>query len=183
MDEQKLKQILKSHGKWLRGEEGGERANLHGADLRNTNLLGVNLRGAYLGGADLRWANLRGADLFEADLVEANLFGADLFGANLFGANLRGAYLGGADLSEKIIQVGPIGSRKNYTVYWANRNIVQCGCWNGGKGGSLAEFKKRIDEVYPEDKPETLRYRREYLAAIAMFEMIRGEEKHNEANS
>ena len=132
MDEKELQQILESHGKWLRGEEGGERANLHGADLRNTNLLGVNL---------------------------------------------RGAYLGGADLSEKIIQVGPIGSRKNYTVYWANRNIVQCGCWNGGKGGSLAEFKKRIDEVYPEDKPETLRYRREYLAAIAMFEMLRGEEE------
>ena len=132
MDEQKLKQILESHGKWLRGEEGGERANLREADLR---------------GANLREADLRGANLYEANLYE------------------------------KIIQVGPIGSRKSYTIYWADRNIVQCGCWRDYEGGSLAEFKQRIDEVYPADKPETLRYRREYLAAIAMFEMIRGEEE------
>ena len=157
MDEQKLKQILESHGKWLRGEEGGERANLRGA-------------------------NLYGADLCGANLREANLCGANLCGANLCGANLCGANLRGANLREKIIQVGPIGSRKSYTIYWADRNIVQCGCWKDYEGGSLAEFKQRINDVYPADKLETLRYRREYLAAIAMFEMIRGEEKHNEAN-
>ena len=155
MDKQKLKQILESHGKWLRGEEGGERANLREADLY---------------GSDLREANLRGADLCEANLREADLRGADLCEANLRGANLYEV-----NLPEKIIQVGPIGSRKSYTIYWADRNIVQCGCWKDYEGGSLAEFKQRIDEVYPEDKPETLRYRREYLAAIAMFEMLRGE--------
>ena len=162
MDEQKLNQILKSHGKWLRGEEGGERANLRGADLFE---------------ADLYWADLREADLRWADLYGANLCRANLRGVNLYGANLRGANLYEANLPEKIIQVGPIGSRNAYTIYWADRNIVQCGCWRDYEGGSLAEFKKRIDEVYPEDKPETLRYRREYLAAIAMFEMLRGEEE------
>ena len=202
MDEQKLKQILESHGKWLRGEEDGERANLREANLYGANLYGAalyeadlyeaDLRGADLREADLYGANLyeanlyeadlRGADLREADLYGANLREANLYGADLCGANLRGANLYEANLREKIIQVGPIGSRKSYTIYWADRNIVQCGCWRDYEGGSLAEFKQRIDEVYPEDKPETLRYRREYLAAIAMFEMIRGEEKHNEAN-
>ena len=197
MDEQKLKQIIESHGKWLRGEEGGERANLRGANLYEAALYEADLREADLYGADLREADLRGADLRGADLREANLREANLYGANLYGAdlyeanlreadlceaNLRGANLYEANLPEKIIQVGPIGSRKSYTIYWADRNIVQCGCWKDYEGGSLAEFKQRIDEVYPEDKPETLRYRREYLAAIAMFEMIRGEEKHNEAN-
>ena len=88
MDNEKLKEILERHRKWLNDEDGGERANLRGANLR-----GVNLRGA-----DLREANLRGADLREANLREANLRGADLRGVNLRGADLRGANLRGADL-------------------------------------------------------------------------------------
>ena len=35
---------------------------------------------------------------------------------------------------------------------------------------------KQILEIHA-DKLETLRYRREYLAAIALFEMLRGEEE------
>ena len=74
MDKQELKNILDKHLKWLRGENGGKRADLSGADLF-------------------------GADLFEANLSGANLSGADLSRANLFGANLSGADLSGADLS------------------------------------------------------------------------------------
>ena len=103
-------------------------------------------------------ANLRGADLRGANLCEANLRGA----------NLREANLREADLPEQIIQVGPIGSRHDYTIYWAERDIVQCGCWNDYMGGSLEEFKKRIDEVYPDGQ-----YRDEYLVAIAMFEAMK----------
>ena len=61
-----IKLILEKHAKWIRGEDGGERAALCGADLRN-------------------------ADLCNADLCGANLCNADLCGANLCGANLRGA--------------------------------------------------------------------------------------------
>ena len=202
MDKEQLKYVLESHGKWLR-HEGGERANLYGADLLGANLRGANLRWADLRGANLREANLRGANLHEAnlheaDLYEANLYGANLRGAdlreaNLLGANLRWADLRGADLREanllgadlreanlrwanlieKIIQVGPIGSRKDYTIYWIDRDVVQCGCWNNYNGGSLDEFKRRIDEEYPKEKEETLKYRNEYLAAIAMFERLR----------
>jgi uncharacterized protein YjbI with pentapeptide repeats len=64
MTPEQIKEVLKKHAKWLRGEEGGERANLLGADLR-------------------------GADLWEADLLGANLEGANLEGANLEGADLR----------------------------------------------------------------------------------------------
>jgi len=55
--------------------------------------------------------------------------------ANLLGANLRWADLRGANLIEKIIQVGPIGSRKDYTIYWIDRDVVQCGCWNNLSDG------------------------------------------------
>lgn len=156
MDKERLKEILESHGKWLK-DEVGERADLHGANLRR---------------ADLRRADLRRANLIGANLSEANLRGANLIGADLIEADLRGANLIGANLSEKIIQVGPIGSRKSYTIYWADRNIVQCGCWRDYKGGSLAEFKRRVDKIYPAENKDTLQYRNEYLAVIAMFERL-----------
>ena len=78
-----LKAIIYKHAKWARGEDGGERANLSGANLRGANLCNADLRGAYLCDADLCGANLRGADL-----RDANLCGADLRDANLCGANL-----------------------------------------------------------------------------------------------
>ena len=111
MKEQELKDLLKKHRKWIYGENGGERADLYGANLRGAdlrdadlygaNLSGANLRdadlyGANLRGANLYGANLRGADLRDADLRDANLYGANLRGADLYGANLRGADLYGA---------------------------------------------------------------------------------------
>ena len=53
MDKQELDAIIEKHGKWLRDEEGGERADLQYANLRS---------------ADLQYANLRSADLRSADL-------------------------------------------------------------------------------------------------------------------
>jgi len=80
MDASEINKILNDHKLWV-CENGGEKADLRGADL-----CGADLRGADLCEADLREANLcgadlRGADLREADLREANLRGADLRGA------------------------------------------------------------------------------------------------------
>ena len=63
-----LNTIIQRHEKWLKGEPGGEIA-----DLRNAVLRGADLRGA-----DLRDADLRGADLSDADLRGADLRGADV---------------------------------------------------------------------------------------------------------
>ena len=197
MDQERLKEILESHGKWLR-DKGGRMADLRRADLSGANLRRADLREADLSEADLRWANLYGGKLREANMRESNLHGAnildadlrmaDLHGANLFNADLRGADLHGADLrdthihganlhranmSERVVQVGPIGSRRDYTIFWVDRDIVQCGCWNDYEGGSLDEFKQRVDKTYPVKKEDTLQYRNEYLAAIAMFERLR----------
>ena len=91
MDNEKLKEILERHRKWLNDEDGGERADLREANLRGANLRGANLCEANLYGADLYGANLRGANLRGANLYGANLYGADLREANLREANLRGA--------------------------------------------------------------------------------------------
>ena len=53
MNRKELKEILEKHKKWLNDEEGGERADLSGANLR---------------GADLRYADLRRADLCGANI-------------------------------------------------------------------------------------------------------------------
>ena len=73
-----IKEILDLHGKWLRGEEGGVRADFYNADLRYANLSNADLRYA-----DLRYANLSNADLSNADLRYANLSNADLSNADL----------------------------------------------------------------------------------------------------
>ena len=73
MDEKELDDILDAHRKWLDGEDGGERAYLRNADLRNAYLRNADLRNA-----DLSYAYLRNADLSYADLRNADLRNADL---------------------------------------------------------------------------------------------------------
>ena len=178
--QERLNEIIASHGKWLRAEEGGERANLsyanlsyanlRGADLSGADLSGANLhyanlhyanlRGADLGGANLsyanlsganlHYANLRGADLGGANLSYANLSGANLSGANLSGADLRGADLSYANLDKTYYQITRIGSRNGTTTYCLEDDNVLCGCWRNGKGGTLAEFEARVESVYGE---------------------------------
>ena len=152
---EKLQEIIKSHGRWLRNEEGGERANL---------------RDAYLSGANLSDAYLSGANLRDANLSDANLSDANLSGANLSGANLRGANLSGADLDKTYYQVVRIGSRRGTTTYCVDDDNVLCGCWNNYKGGTLEEFKTRVESVYGrEGNNPNEQYYDEYMAAITFF--------------
>lgn len=71
MTQEELKEIIRLHGLYLRGESGGKRAYLSGADLSGADLSGANLSGAYLSGANLSGANLSGADLRYANLSGA----------------------------------------------------------------------------------------------------------------
>ena len=95
-----IKDILEKHKKWLNAEDGGERADLRGANLCDADLCDADLRGANLCDADLRGANLRGANLRDANLRDADLRDADLRGANLCDADLRGANLRDANLRD-----------------------------------------------------------------------------------
>jgi hypothetical protein len=70
---EELKGICLKHIKWLRSEEGGERANLEGASLRGASLQGASLQHADLRHASLQHADLRHASLQHADLRDANL--------------------------------------------------------------------------------------------------------------
>ena len=153
---EKLKEILEKHKKWLNSEDGGKRAEL---------------RYVYLQGFDLRHANLRNADLWRADLSEANLQNTKLRETILCNANVK--YV----KRRWFVYTGAIGSRNAETLYFADCDNVRCGCWRGYGGGTLTEFKARIDKVYPTDSKneEHQRYRLEYLSAIKMFEGMRKE--------
>lgn len=180
MTKEELKSLIDNHKLWLSNKQQGKRANLYDANLRDANLSGadlsdanlygtnlsiadlhgINLRGADLRNADLSDANLCGTNLSDADLCNADLCNADLSGADLCGTKLSGANLRGADLPDKILQVGPIGSRSDYTVYNVTQDIVQCGCWRGFRGGSLDDFEMRVNEVYPNGSRHGDEYRR-----------------------
>ena len=180
-------EVLQRHAKWLKNEEGGEKAdlreadlseaNLRWADLREADLSEANLREADLREANLREANLSEADLREANLSEANLREADLSEANLRWANLseadlreanlseadlRWADLSEADLSEangKVLSFGPIGSRHGITYVTKTEQIIhiRCGCFYG----TLKEFAAKVEEEYGDSQ-----HGKSYKAAI-----------------
>ena len=170
MTQEELNEIVASHGRWLADNTTGARADLSCVNLRDANLRGSDLSGADLSGSDLSSADLSGSDLSGADLSGADLSSADLSGANLRDANLRSA-----NLPFVILQVGPIGSRKDYVVYNASDDNILCGCWNKYKGGTLEEFEARVEEVYPSENKDTLKFRNEYLAVIGYFKTVRKE--------
>lgn len=124
-------------------------------------------------------ADLQNADLHNANLCCADLGDAYLYDTNFCGTNLKDAILVDTDLKNIcipwLVKTGNIGSRHTKTIYLANYDTVQCGCWKNYHGGTLSEFKARIDEVYSADSvfKDYREYRIDYLSAIKIFESVR----------
>jgi len=97
MDSNKLSEIIREHKKWLTGD-GGQRANMRGANMQRANMRGANMQGANMRGADMRGADMRDANMRGADMQSANMQSADMQGANMRGANMRGADMQGTIL-------------------------------------------------------------------------------------
>ncbi|MFA5037503.1 MAG: pentapeptide repeat-containing protein [Candidatus Izemoplasmatales bacterium] len=112
---------LELHLKWIRNEDGGERADLRYADLRYADLSYANLSSADLRSADLRYADLRSANLSYAELSSANLSSANLRYANLSSAILRYANLSSANL-------------RYANLRYANLDFSCWPLWCGSKG-------------------------------------------------
>ncbi|OUO78178.1 hypothetical protein B5F53_11565 [Blautia sp. An249] len=107
MNQERLKEILDEHAKWLRTRftrnVEGSKANLRGADLYEAYLYEADLRGADLHGADLRGANLYGANLYGADL-----YGADYderTGAFALQCPEKGAFIGYKKAGRYIVEI------------------------------------------------------------------------------
>lgn len=98
MKQEELNEILRRHEAWMTGEDGGERADLHGADLQCAGLQQKDLRLADLHGANLQHARLQRAKLHSAVLHRTWLQQTDLHGSELENADLQHAVLQRADL-------------------------------------------------------------------------------------
>ena len=120
---EELNEILEKHEIWLRGEEGGERADLWDTDLRGFDLIDINLSGADLRNSDLGDANLMYADLKYADLKYTDLSYTNLSDADLRGADLRGANLMGADLSDTDISDADLRGTNLWDTDLSNTNL------------------------------------------------------------
>ena len=124
-----LNEILAKHRLWL-ADEGGEKANLSGADLSR-------------------------ADLSGADLSRANLFGANLSRANLSRANLSRANLSRADLKDTKNLVKIMGVEiGNYYWKYIGENLVNEGYkyrvgLNKLKDGEIFASDPRVMCSYP----------------------------------
>ena len=147
MEAKELAKILELHAKWLRGESGGSRAYLSGANLSGANLSGANLSGAYLSGAYLSGAYLSGAR-----------------------GGFKYATIGWSGLGEEgrtwICIYLPALEKTDTREARAAETYYQCGCFRGTE----AELRKRIA-----DGPESFRTSRmlavDFLAA-RMAEML-----------
>jgi hypothetical protein len=149
-----LKKILDEHLLWLNGE-GGSRANLSNADLRDANLSNADLRCANLRNANLFGANLRGANLSNADLFGANLRGANLFGANLRNADLRDANLRGANLSNADLRGANLSNADLFGANLRGANLSNADLC----GASIDQMMWNIYTVfYPLQCPESGSY-------------------------
>ncbi len=136
MDQSELDLILAKHLHWLKGEEGGERADLRDADLI---------------GADLSYANLRDADLRQANLSCAYLRQADLFGADLRGADLMGA-------TGNRTHIKSIFVAEEYSIVYTS-DCLQIGC-ESHKIEDWWNFEK--DDISDMDGEKALRFWEKY---------------------
>ena len=167
MNSNELKEVLDKHTLFLKGKDGGERANLRCADLRRAKLIG----------ADLRHADLSDADLSDADLSDANLSGANLIGANLSGANSRRANLSGANLRYAELRYADL---RGTNLFGSNLIIYQSGLWEayiqedmiriGCQYHSVKSWESFTDEEISKMHDDALRYwkaNKEIILSIA----------------
>ena len=139
-----LNEVLEKHEMWLKDEEGGECANLSGADLKH-----ANLENADLSHADLKNVNFSDADLSNVDLSYANLYNVNLSDTNLYNADLRHANL--RNVKTNMYTIGyslacpEEGSFIGYKK--ANRYLVKLLILEDAKRSSATTMKCRCDKA------------------------------------
>jgi hypothetical protein len=144
MEAEELKEVLRKHGLWVKGETGGVKAYLSGANLSRANLYEANLYRA----------DLCGAYLYEADLSRANLCGANLCGANLYEANLYEAIGNNREVLSMQIGVFPICITKD---------VLFVGCKKWDKDTA---FKIKYRDVKDLIKKEDFTYLKKVLTTV-----------------
>jgi len=139
--QKELAEIIEKHGKWLRDEDGGERADLSESDLRGSDLSRSDLRGSDLSRSDLSGSELSGSDLRDSDLSGSDLRESDLFHCNLSHCNLHG-------IKNHLY----IGQRSDGYQFFADHNgddwVIRAGC----QYMSIKDYRLHIQSYYCDKK-------------------------------
>ena len=103
MDKEKLNEIIEKHKRWLKGENGGVRADLSHSDLSYSDMRQSDLSHSDLSHSNLLCSNLLGSNMSHSDmshsnLLDSNLRHSDLSHSNLLGSNLRHSDLSHSDI-------------------------------------------------------------------------------------
>lgn len=180
MTKAELKKVLRLHGKWLRGEVGGKRADLsdtslryadlRDADLRDADLRCADLSAVNLSGANLSKADLRGADLHDADLHDANLSCADLSGANMSGVSLNYAPNVNRLIGQPVYQVAGVGKHRRAVTLLAIGARKDWRWFAGCFKGSEDELRAAVAAKYTADSAGY----RSYMLAIDFLSAMAG---------
>lgn len=93
MKRKEFDEMMRLHEIWLNGEEGGRRAIMQGADLRNVNMnradmRGVNMQRANMLHADMQYVNIQCAKMQHADMRHADMRSAEMQRTDMRGANI-----------------------------------------------------------------------------------------------
>ena len=99
----------------------------------------------------------------------AYLYGADLRGADLYGAEIKDRE-GNEVKIEKIMSIGPIGSRNDITmVYFTTdkKALVKCGCFYD----YLDKFEKAVHRTHAGNQ-----YEKQYMALIELAKTMMEEQ-------
>ncbi|MBT8448483.1 MAG: pentapeptide repeat-containing protein [Gammaproteobacteria bacterium] len=140
-----MQRVLEKHKLWLAHgvKNGGEPADLSGANLSNVDLSGYNL--SY---ANLTRSNLTGADLEMANLTGANLTGADLTGTILYYAIGNGKEVSTLQLGGYHVVIAPhaiaIESSQHTAAQWRTWGDEELVAVEGDKG---AEWWRKWSDV------------------------------------
>ena len=142
MKQEELNKILAEHKLWLENE-GGNRADLSGSNLRNSVLRNSDLRNSDLSGSDLSGSVLSGSDLRDSDLIDSDLIGSDLRDSDLRCSDLRNS-----DLSDSVLRNSDLSDSdlrgsdlRGCDLYGAN---LVYSCWPLWCGSLDAHIDTRI---------------------------------------
>lgn len=137
--------------------------------LKGAKLNFANLFNSQCCNADFEDAKMQGTNLEQANLSFANLTNVDLYACKLYCTNLQGI-----TWKYRIFQISELGDMLTFIYFIPQDNKVLTGTWNGGKGGTLEEFKQATEKIYgKEGTYPNQKYYNEFQAVIKCFEILK----------
>lgn len=148
--QEQVNKLVRLHGMFLRGEEGGKPADVEYGYFSGLDLSGVWLDGAILHGCTFVETNMDRAVLCGAELSDSEFFETTMRGATAVAANFCNCIMNDIDASNAVFRSANIvGSRLRDSMFegssFSNANmlglcVVNCNFWNANLENAYLDF-------------------------------------------